>query len=184
VAEELKIGDITTGAGDDIRKATATAKEMVTQYGMSSRLGPITLGQRDSQPFLGKEFGHQPDYSGQLAHTIDEEVTALLDEAHDEALQILVENDHVLEAMAAKLLEVESVDGKLLAEVFAPVNHRPSRALTVPPAGDPEDVIARLRRLPAASDGPAASNGHAGAGNGHPEQDHDSSSGQAAPKQS
>jgi cell division protease FtsH len=166
VAEELKVGDITTGAGDDIRKATATAKEMVTQYGMSPRLGPITLGQKDSQPFLGKDFGHQPDYSGQVAFQIDEEVTALLDEAHDEALQILVENDHVLEALAEKLLEVETVDGKLLAEVFGPVNHRPSRALPAPAADDPADVIARLRRQPVGGNGrgPANGNGHR---NGH-----------------
>jgi len=169
VAEELKIGDITTGAGDDIRKATATAKEMVTQYGMSPRLGPITLGQKDSQPFLGKDFGHQPDYSGQVAYQIDEEVTALLDEAHDEALQILVENDHVLEAMANKLLEVETVDGKLLAEVFGPVNHRPSRALMAPTADDPADVIAKLRRQPVGGNGHGPSNGN-GHRNGHTDE--------------
>ncbi|MFA9444162.1 ATP-dependent zinc metalloprotease FtsH [Egicoccus sp. AB-alg6-2] len=161
VAEEIKIGDITTGAGDDIRKATATAKEMVTQYGMSSKLGPITLGQRDSQPFLGKEFGHAPDYSGQVAYQIDQEVRQLLDEAHDEALEILVENDDVLEHLATKLLEVETVDGDLLAEVFAPIDKRPSRALEAPEAHDPADVIRKLRRLTNGS-----SNGH-GSGNGH-----------------
>ena len=147
VAEELKVGDITTGAGDDIKKATATAREMVTQYGMSSRLGPITLGQADSQPFLGRDFGHQPDYSGQVAYQIDLEVRALLDEAHDEALEILVENDHVLEDLANRLLDVETVDGALLAEVFAPVRNRPSRALLAPTeADDPAVVIERLRR--------------------------------------
>jgi cell division protease FtsH len=186
VAEELKVGDITTGAGDDIRKATATAKEMVTQYGMSPRLGPITLGQKDSQPFLGKDFGHQPDYSGQVAFQIDEEVTALLDEAHDEALQILVENDHVLEALAEKLLEVETVDGALLAEVFGPVNHRPSRALTVPAADDPADVIARLRRQPVGGNGHGPTNGN-GHGNGHTSESategSESSTERAAPKQ-
>ncbi len=162
VAEELKVGDITTGAGDDIRKATATAREMVTQYGMSTLLGPITLGQKDSQPFLGKEFGHQPDYSGQVAQQIDEEVRSLLDEAHDEALEILVQNDHVLESLAGKLLEVETVDGALLAEVFDPVHHRPSRALTVPSIDDPAAVIERLRRSRVGSNGHG--NGH---GNGH-----------------
>jgi len=166
VAEELKVGDITTGAGDDIRKATATAREMVTQYGMSSKLGPITLGQKDSQPFLGKEFGHQADYGGQVAAYIDDEVRALLDEAHDEALQILVDNDEVLESLANKLLDVETVDGDLLAEVFAPVVHRPSRALTIPQADDPAQVIERLRRQPVGG----GSNGHGngnGNGNGH-----------------
>jgi cell division protease FtsH len=163
VAEEIKIGDITTGAGDDIRKATATAREMVTQYGMSSKLGPITLGQKDSQPFLGKEFGHQPDYSGQVAYQIDEEVRQLLDEAHDEALEILVENDHVLEALATKLLEVETVDGDLLDEVFAPIDKRPSRALTAPEANDPRRVIDKLRRLEASGNG---HNGNGAGGNG------------------
>ncbi len=175
VAEELKIGDITTGAGDDIRKATATAREMVTQYGMSGLLGPITLGQKDSQPFLGKEFGHQPDYSGQVAQLIDEEVRSLLDEAHDEALEILVENDHVLEDLASKLLEVETVDGALLDEVFSPVHHRPSRALLAPGAEDPASVIEKLRRNPVGGPG----NGN-GSGNGHAQ---DSSASPAASKQ-
>jgi len=179
VAEELKIGDITTGAGDDIRKATATAREMVTQYGMSGLLGPITLGQKDSQPFLGKEFGHQPDYSGQVAQLIDEEVRALLDEAHDEALEILVENDHVLEDLSAKLLEVETVDGKLLDEVFAPVHHRPSRALVAPKADDPGAVIEKLRRSTVGGHGNGNGAGN-GAGNGHA---HDTSASPTASKQ-
>ena len=162
VAEELKVGDITTGAGDDISKATATAKEMVTQYGMSTELGPITLGQRDSQPFLGKEFGTQADYSGQVAFQIDKEVRSLLDEAHDEALEILVENDQVLEDLATKLLEVETVDGELLDEVFAPIRPRPSRASVAPVADEPAAVIDKLRR------GDLNGSGNAnGAGNGH-----------------
>jgi cell division protease FtsH len=177
VAEELKIGDITTGAGDDIRKATATAKQMVTQYGMSDILGPITLGHADSQPFMGREMGGGPDYSGQVAAQIDEEVRKLLDEAHDEALEILVENDHVLEALAAKLLEVETVDGDLMAEVFSPVEKRPTRALAAPDeAEDPAVVIDKLRRLDHGLDGQV--NGH-GNGSGHA-----SSSGGAATKPS
>jgi cell division protease FtsH len=158
VAEEIKIGDITTGAGDDIRKATSTAKEMVTQYGMSNKLGPMALGEKDSQPFLGKEFGHQPDYSGQVAYQIDEEVRHLLDEAHDEALEILVENDHVLESVASKLLEVETVDRDLLTELFEPIHKRPNRALTAPEADDPKTVLRKLRRLEASTNG--SGNGH------------------------
>jgi cell division protease FtsH len=176
VAEELKIGDITTGAGDDIKKATATAKQMVTQYGMSDILGPITLGHGDAQPFMGREMGGGPDYSGQVAAQIDAEVRKLLDEAHDEALEILVENDHVLEALAAKLLEVETVDGELMAEVFSPVEKRPTRALSAPEAEDPAVVIDKLRRLDHGLDGQV--NGH-GSGNGH-----GSSTGGAATKPS
>ena len=180
VAEEIKIGDITTGAGDDIRKATATAKEMVTQYGMSSKLGPITLGQRDSQPFLGKEFGHAPDYSGQVAFQIDEEVRHLLDEAHDEALEILVENDDVLEHLATKLLEVETVDGALLDEVFEPIDKRPTRAVSAPEADEPATVIRKLRRLTGASGGNGSGNGHGpqgalGVGGGSGGAEHDES---------
>ncbi|MEX2503789.1 MAG: ATP-dependent zinc metalloprotease FtsH, partial [Egicoccus sp.] len=166
VAEELKVGDITTGAGDDIRKATATAKEMVTQYGMSSKLGPITLGQRDSQPFLGKEFGHAPDYSGQVAYQIDLEVRQLLDEAHDEALEILVENDHVLEHLATKLLEVETVDGELLDEIFDPIAKRPTRAVSAPANDEPAALIEKLRRLTGSSSGNGSGNGHGPQGTG------------------
>ncbi len=81
VAEELTIGDFTTGASDDISKATQTSREMVTQYGMSAKLGPMTFGRKDSQPFLGREFGHDPDYSSEVAREIDREVRALIDEA-------------------------------------------------------------------------------------------------------
>jgi cell division protease FtsH len=176
VAEELKIGDITTGAGDDIRKATATAKQMVTQYGMSDILGPITLGHGDSQPFMGREMGGGPDYSGQVAAKIDEEVSKLLDEAHDEALEILVENDHVLESLAAKLLEVETVDGALMEEVFAPVDKRPTRAVVAPLEQDPETVIEQLRRLdPSLRHG----NGNGSNGRGRVGATHDTASGPA-----
>jgi cell division protease FtsH len=147
VAEELRVGDITTGAGDDIKRATATAREMVTQYGMSDTLGPIVLGQKDSQPFLGRDLGHQADYSGQVAFRIDEEIRALIDEAHDEALEILVENSDVLDALTEKLLEVETVEGELLEQLFAPIRQRTSRAVAIPTDADPAAVIDRLRRV-------------------------------------
>jgi cell division protease FtsH len=127
---------------------------------MSHALGPIVLGQKDSQPFLGRDLGHQADYSGQVAFRIDEEIRGLIDEAHDEALEILVENADVLDALAEKLLEVETVEGALLAEVFAPIRKRADRGLPVPDHTDPARVISTLRRT-------AASNGHApSAGNG------------------
>ena len=147
VAEEIKIGDITTGAGDDIQRATATAKEMVTQYGMSEKLGPMTLGQKDSQPFLGRDIGHQADYSGQVAAMIDDEVRHLIDEAHDEALEILVENDDVLELVAETLLEVETLDGEALAKVFAKIKQRPSRATVAPSGKSAKQILTSLRRL-------------------------------------
>ncbi len=153
VAEELKIGDITTGAGDDIARATATAKEMVTQYGMSEKLGPMTLGQKDSQPFLGRDIGHAPDYSGEVAVEIDREVRRLIDEAHDEALEILVENDSVLEATATALLERETIDRDEILEIFAPINKRESRAMSAPIGKSPATVLRALRRLEQSTNG-------------------------------
>ena len=158
VAEEIKIGDVTTGAGDDIQRATATAKEMVTQYGMSAKLGPMTLGQKESQPFLGRDFGHQADYSGQVAAMIDDEVRHLIDEAHDEALEILVENNDVLEHVAETLLDVETLDGAALAEAFAGIEPRPSRAVAAPVGLRDAQVLAALRRID-----PARVNGSNGA---------------------
>jgi cell division protease FtsH len=152
VAEELTIGDFTTGASDDITKATATAREMVTQYGMSAKLGPMTFGSKDSQPFLGKEFGHQVDYSDQVALTIDGEIRALIDEAHDEALEILVANRGVLEELADALMERETVEKDELAAILDRVTQRPSRKIKPLMNGDgqhPEApaVVGRLRRL-------------------------------------
>ncbi len=160
VAEEIKLGDYTTGASNDIQKATGLAREMVTQYGMSDTLGPVLLGQKDSQPFLGRDMGHTADYSGRVAEQIDLEMRRLLDEAHDEALQILVENDDVLERMAEELLENETLGGKELAAVLGDVRPRPSRAASAPNGKSPKAVIEALRRLDH-----TATNGN-GSGNG------------------
>ena len=148
VAEELIFGDFTTGAGDDIRRATETAKQMVTQLGMSLKLGPMTFGQADAQPFLGRDYGHQADYSATIASEIDAEVRLLLDEAHDEALEILVTNRPVLEALAERLLDIETVDADGLMELFTPVEKRPSRALSAPDVSyAPAAVLQTLRRV-------------------------------------
>jgi cell division protease FtsH len=152
VAEEITIGDFTTGASNDIAKATATARGMVTEYGMSTKLGPVKLGQSESQPFLGKEFGHQPDYSSEVAIEIDREIRALIDEAHDEALEVLVANREVLEELADALIESETVEGPALQAVLDKVTPRPSRKIQplMNGSGQPvEDgsVVRRLRRL-------------------------------------
>jgi len=146
VAEEIKIGDITTGASNDIEKATHLAREMVTQYGMSDRLGPIMLGQKDSQPFLGRDFGHTADYSSDVARQIDDEIRVLIDEGHDEALEILVENDDALENLAQTLLDVETLDGEALKGILQEVRGRPSRAMTAPVGEKPERILGLLRR--------------------------------------
>ena len=96
-AEELVFHDPTTGAANDIEKATATARAMVTQYGMTERLGAIKFGGDNSEPFLGREMGHQRDYSEEVAALVDEEVKKLIETAHNEAWEILVENRDVLD---------------------------------------------------------------------------------------
>ena len=155
VAEELTIGDFTTGASDDISRATHTARDMVTQYGMSAKLGPMTFGQKDSQPFLGRDFGHQPDYSGEVAVEIDKEIRALIDEAHDEALEILAVNREVLEELADALMEHETVEKDELAALLAKVTPRPSRKIQPVANGNgggrtpsSKTVVGKLRRMP------------------------------------
>jgi cell division protease FtsH len=129
VAEELVFHDPTTGAANDIEKATGLARKMVTQFGMSERIGAIKLGQSQGEVFLGRDMGHQRDYSEEVASVVDEEVRRLIETAHDEAWEILVENRGVLDALVVALLERETLGKEELAEVFAPVIKRPERAV-------------------------------------------------------
>jgi cell division protease FtsH len=126
-AEELVFHDPTTGAANDIDKATSLARAMVTQFGMSERLGAIKLGEDNSEPFLGRDFGHTRNYSEEIAAAVDEEVNALLTNAHQEAFDILVENRDVLDNLVLALLERETLDKKEIAEVFATIHRRPNR---------------------------------------------------------
>src|SRR5207342_3541522 len=96
-AEEMVFHDPTTGAANDIEKATTVARAMVTQYGMTERLGAIKLGETNGEPFLGRDLGHQRDYSEEVAGIVDEEVKKLITVAHDEAWEILVDNRDLLD---------------------------------------------------------------------------------------
>ena len=150
VAEELTIGDYTTGAADDIEKVTAIARDMVTRYGMSA-LGPVRLGSGGDEPFVGRDGGGEPSRSESLAQRIDAEVAALVDEAHDEALEILVANREVLEDLADALIADETVEGARLDELLSRVAPRPSRGLRPVLNGTgerlgAEEAIRRLRR--------------------------------------
>ncbi|HUX70963.1 MAG TPA: ATP-dependent zinc metalloprotease FtsH [Cellulomonadaceae bacterium] len=127
VAEELVFHDPTTGASNDIEKATATARKMVTQYGMSEKIGAIKLGQDSGEVFMGRDMGHGRDYSETVAATVDVEVRRLVDAAHDEAWQILVQYRDVLDALVLELLEKETLNQAELAVIFAPVVKRPAR---------------------------------------------------------
>ena len=108
-AEELVFHEPTTGAGNDIEKASGLARAMVTQYGMSSKLGAVKYGTSGDEPFLGRNMGHERDYSDSVAAEIDAEVRALIELAHDEAWEILVEYRDVLDNMVLELMEKETI---------------------------------------------------------------------------
>jgi cell division protease FtsH len=120
VAEEVVFDEVTTGASDDIQRCTKIAKQMVTQFGMSS-LGPLALGESDSQPFLGRDFGHVKDYSDEVAAKIDGEIRRLVEEAHDEAREIITRHRDKLDLMVERLIEKESIDKEEVQEIFAEV---------------------------------------------------------------
>jgi cell division protease FtsH len=126
-AEEIVFHDPTTGAANDIEKATTVARAMVTQFGMTERIGAIKLGQDNSEPFLGRDMGHQRDYSEEVAGVVDEEVKRLIENAHDEAWEILVENRDVLDKLVLELLERETLDKAEVAEIFTEISRRPPR---------------------------------------------------------
>ena len=128
VAEEIIFHDPTTGAANDIEKATAMARKMVTEYGMSERVGAIKLGQSQGEVFLGRDMGHQRDYSEHVAAIVDEEVRRLIESAHDEAWHALNDNRDVLDRLVLELLERETLNAKDIAEIFTTVRKRPERA--------------------------------------------------------
>src|SRR5512145_190832 len=135
VAEELIVGDITTGAANDIERATKVAKQMVTEYGMSDTIGPLTYGQKQHEVFLGRDFQSQPDYSDQVAFEIDNEVRRLIDEAHDEALEILQEHRAKLDELATMLVERETLERDEVEAFLAQIPKRPQRDQAVRGAG-------------------------------------------------
>ena len=140
-AEEMVFHDPTTGAGNDIDKATALARAMVTQYGMTERLGAIKLGDSNGEPFLGRDFGHTRNYSEDVAAVVDEETKKFLATAHQEAFDILEENRDVLDALVLALLERETLDKDQVAEIFEPLRRRPVRpAWTGSPAREPSRI--------------------------------------------
>ncbi|GAA2106998.1 ATP-dependent zinc metalloprotease FtsH [Microlunatus panaciterrae] len=126
-AEELVFHDPTTGASNDIEKATNVAKAMVTQYGMTEQLGAVKLGSGDAEPFLGRDIGHGKDYSEAVAAVVDSEVSKLIANAHQEAFDILHENRAVLDDLVRALFEKETLDRAEVAEVFKPLKLWPKR---------------------------------------------------------
>jgi cell division protease FtsH len=127
-AEELIFEEPTTGAQNDIEKATEIARAMVTEYGMSDALGPQQLGQKHGEVFLGRDFGHQANYSQEVAARIDGEIRMLLDSAHEEARSILRQHRKTLDALAAALIEKETLDTPELMEILGGLPPWPTRA--------------------------------------------------------
>ncbi|MFC9253930.1 ATP-dependent zinc metalloprotease FtsH [Amycolatopsis thailandensis] len=124
-AEELVFHEPTTGASSDIEQATKIARAMVTEYGMSARLGAVKYGQEQGDPFLGRSAGRQADYSLEVAHEIDEEVRKLIETAHTEAWHVLSTYRDVLDELVIELLEKETLTRKDLERIFATVEKRP-----------------------------------------------------------
>src|SRR6478752_4596002 len=151
-AEELVFSEVTTGAEDDLNKTTDTAKRMVTRWGMSEKLGPRTFGRDSSQPFLGRDFGHEADYSEEIAREIDDEIRRIVEHAHENARQVLTEHIDELQNMSKVLIEYETFDagqfqrllaGEAAEEVFKDAERKPDEA----PAETPKKEPARPRGL-------------------------------------
>jgi cell division protease FtsH len=159
VAEEIVFGDTTTGASNDIEKATGLARAMVTQYGMSENLGPLTFGKKDEMIFLGREISEQRNYSDEIAAKIDAEVREIIDRAYQRAKEALTAQREVLDRLAALLIEKETIESEEFESLFAGV--LPPRGSSGPTprrvgeveAGEgqqlPAPVPAKRRRKPA-----------------------------------
>ena len=118
VAEKLILDDISTGASNDIERATKIARAMVTKYGMSDKIGPMTLGAGQEEVFLGRDFAQSKEYSEETASLIDEEVKNIIDYAYRNAEEILKRNIDKLHAVATVLLEKEKIDGEEFESIF------------------------------------------------------------------
>ena len=157
-AEELIFHDPSTGASNDIEKATALARAMVTQYGMTEAIGAIKLGSDSSEPFMGRDYGHQRDYSENVAAKVDAEIRKMIENAHQEAFDILEANRTILDEMVIKLLEKETLNKEEIAEIFARVTSWPTRpawtgsSTRIPSSKPPVKIPERV--IPATPDAP------------------------------
>lgn len=155
VAEEIVFHDPSTGASNDIEKATGTARAMVTQYGMSERIGAVKLGSGGGEPFLGAGGGHERDYSESVAGIVDAEVRKLIDQAHDDAYEALIANRDILDRLALELLERETLNQAEIAEIFKDLRKPAERQVWLSkdtrPVSDLPPVITDKERREAAA---------------------------------
>ncbi len=155
-AEEIVFGEITTGASNDLEKVTATAKQMVMRFGMSEKLGPRVFGHDHGQPFLGREFSAEPDYSDEIAREIDDEIRRIVESAHQEAKDILTSHRESLQTISDILVRRETIEreefeallaGKAEHDVFGP-DEAPGPTLPAPPVPADRPVPQGPRPLP------------------------------------
>jgi cell division protease FtsH len=139
VAERIVFGDTTTGASNDIEKATDLARRMVTEFGMSDRLGPLAFGKRDELVFLGREIGEQRNYSDDVARQIDEEVRGIIETAYARAQDVLTRYRGKLDQLAETLVEKETLDAEEFEGLFS----------DLPPKEPIHGIVPKLSRAPA-----------------------------------
>ncbi len=143
VAERLIFGEVTTGASNDIERVTAMARKMVTDFGMSDRIGPVALGKRQEMVFLGRELGEERNYSEQTAREIDEEVRTIIRAAYDTAAQVLSEHRERLVFISEKLIEQEALEGPEFENLFTmPLPVEGVRTAVLLPALEPAPAYA------------------------------------------
>ena len=151
-AEEIMFKDVTTGARGDLETITRMARAMVTRYGMSKKLGPLTFGDKEELIFLGRQLSEQRNYSEEVAEQIDFEVRRLVDEAHQRALQILRDNIDKMKTIASRLLEEETLDVEQFRSIFVDDDESPLSDETPPQgattggtsSGEDQDVPPRV----------------------------------------
>ena len=157
VAESLTFGEMTTGGHEDIQRATKLARMMVTDYGMSDKLGPRTFGEKQELIFLGREISEQRDYSDKVAEMIDEEVYSIIQNAEETARKILTENNAKLKKIADRLIAQETLEGKELEDLFnEPVAASASETKAPPPVA-PTDTTAKTKKKSMPKETPAIS---------------------------
>lgn len=180
VAEEVVFHDPTTGASNDIEKATNIARKMVTEYGMTMAVGPVKLGQSSGEVFMGRDMGHGREFSERIAERVDDQVRGLIEQAHNEAYEVINANRDILDKLALALLEKETLDHLELAEIFTDVKRLPPRPQWLSSSDRPVSALppVDVPRRPETEAVAASSEKDADAANSSPER---SPSGQARP---
>ena len=134
-AEEIIFGDITTGAHNDLQKATNLARQMVCQYGMSDRLGPVTFAKESAMVFLGRDIGEERNYSEDTARVIDAEIKRIIDEAYNKAKKTLLDNRDQLDLLAKTLMEKETLDAAEVKQLLSLPDPHPGENGSIAAAG-------------------------------------------------